>query len=520
MAIDPSIVLNTQPVSQQNNSLGSLSGTLGLANQAQTLKQNQQQLQANQVFSKAYQESTDPTTGNVDFNKLQALAASGGAGAYLPQFMGQVAQQRNSQLDYQTKQIELAAKSQADIRSRLGSLMSNPQLGQADQSKTIAQQIVESAQSGALPADQALQYIRTIPTDPTEQQAWVKQHFLTSLEGEAKLKALMPNTIPINTGGNTTLVNIDPLTGKPSQAGQLQNTLSPDAATSPVSVVDPQTGAPMAISRQQFASQTGGGMPAGYDGRYPGVQGQAPQGATSTGPQGGAMGIQTGLAPAELAARTTGATTAAKGAANAAQSLHDQVADAPVRIGYLKDAQTALNNIQTGPGTDFRNQLSSAIQASPGVGEALSAAGVTDPSSIKDYDEYKKIMMNYSGNVSAASGTGTDARLNAAVMGNANPQISKLANQDIIVKTIAAEQYRAAQDQAFQNSGVPPEKFNQWQSQWNKTVDPAAFAFANMDGAQQQAFLGRLQKQGPQKLQQFKQQFVGLVNQGYIQQGQ
>lgn len=508
MAIDPSIALQTQPVVQQG-ALSSLSGTLGLANQAQTLKQNQQQLQANQVFSQAYKDSTDPQTGNVDFNKLQALASKGGAGAFLPQFMGQVAQQRNAQVDYDTKKIDLALKAQTDIRSRVGALMSDPQLGQADISKTIANQVVEAVQGGTLPPQQGLQFINSIPTDPRQQQAWVKQHFLSSLDGEAKLKAMLPQTQIVNSGGQSNIINIDPLTGQPRQAGAIQNTLSPEAATSPVGVVDPQTGAPMAITREQFASQAGGGLPQGYNGRYPGAQqapgaGQAPQ------------GVPTGLAPADQASQVTGATTAAQGAAGAAQTLHDTVADAPVRIGYLKDAQTALGNIQTGPGTDWRNQLASALQSSPGLGEVLKSAGVVDPTNIQSYDEFKKIMTNYAGGISAASGTGTDSRLNAAITGNANPAISKLANEDIIVKTIAAEKYRQAQDYAFQNSGVPPQQFNQWQSQWNKKVDPSAFAYASMNANQQQAFLDRLNKQGTKAVNNFKSQFAGLVRQGYI----
>jgi hypothetical protein len=140
--------------------------------------------------------------------------------------------------------------------------------------------------------------------------------------------------------------------------------------------------------------------------------------------------------------------------------------------------------------------------------------GVTDPTKIRDFDEFKKILTNYASSVSGSLGTGTDARLNAAVTGNANPGISNLANEDIIAKTIAAEKMRAAQDYAFQNSGLTTDKFNQWQSQWNKNVDPQAFVFASMNPAQQQAFLKR---QSPQQLAEFKSNLGKLVRAGIIE---
>lgn len=508
MAIDPSI-----PLGANANAGGiDIASALGTANAAQQLKSNRAQLQANQVFSQAYREATDPATGQVDYGKLQALATQGGAGAFLPDFMAKITTQQNQQLEAKTKQLDLALKQQTDIRSRLGSLLTVPGVGQRDVAKDISTQLVEAAKQGTLPPEQALQYLQSVPKNPAEQQQWLKQHFLSSLDGEAKIKAMFPQTQVINTGGQQQIVNIDPMTGQPTLAGSVQNTLSPEAATSPVATVGPD-GTPMAITRQQFAQQAGGGTaPQGYDGRYPGGGGGQPtQGAMP-----GIPGVQTGLSPAEQAAQATGAGTAAKGSAEAAQQLATMAADAPVRIGYLKDAAAALNGIQTGPGTDWRNQFMSALNSAPGLGEVLKAAGVTDPQNIKNYDEFKKIMVNYSSGVSAASGTGTDSRLNAALTGNANPQISKLANQDIITKTMAAEQYRQAQNYAFQNSGVPPQDFNKWQSQWNKAVDPAAFAFANMDAEQQAAFIDRQKKAG--KLNDFKKQFVGLVKAGYIQQ--
>jgi hypothetical protein len=220
--------------------------------------------------------------------------------------------------------------------------------------------------------------------------------------------------------------------------------------------------------------------------------------------------LQTGLSPAQQATQSAGATAQAGQSATAAQNLHNAAADAPMRINLLAQARDVLSGINTGPGTDWRNQAKSFFNAlAPDTAKAIGWTG-----DVKDYDEFKKILTNYATSVSGSVGTGTDARLNAAVTGNANPNISKMANDDILVKTIAAEKMRAAQDYAWQNSGNTPDKFNQWQSQWNKQVSPDAFVFVEMNPEQQKAFLERQKKAGT--LPQFKANLGNLVRSGII----
>jgi hypothetical protein len=187
-----------------------------------------------------------------------------------------------------------------------------------------------------------------------------------------------------------------------------------------------------------------------------------------------------------------------------------------MRINLLETARGALtganggNPIDTGPGSDWRNQAKSFVNSlAPGVAAKIGVTG-----DVQNYDEFKKILTNYASSVSGSIGTGTNARLDAAITGNANPNISSLANQDILTKTIAAEKMRAAQDYAFQNSGLTTDKFNQWQSQWNKNVNPDAFAFASMNPDQQGAFIKR---QSPQQLAKFKGDLGNLVRAGLLQ---
>jgi hypothetical protein len=498
MPIDPTIPLGIQ---QQPNPFQQIQQPIQTAQGLLALKQNQMQLGANQAISQAYSQSVNPD-GSVDFNKLQSLAAQNGAGAFLPQFMGQIAQQRNQQLQYDTGKLDLALKQQQSIRGMIGSLATDPDMGKTDMSSKIAGQIVDAVQGGLLPQDQAIREIQSIPGDPRAQATWIQNHLINSLSGEAKLTALMPKMQTINTGGQTQIVGTNPLTGAPTVTGTLNNTLTPGEAASRIAAVGPG-GVPGSVP----LGSTVPGAQGGYTGRYS-QEGSAAADGTPAG------FVASGLSPAQQSAST------AQGASSnsAAQTLHDAAADAPMRLNLLENARAALNGtldkdgnpLDTGPGADWRNNAKSFINSlAPGVAEKLGWTG-----DVKNYDEFKKILTNYASSVSGSLGTGTDARLNAAVTGNANPNISNLANDDILTKTIAAEKMRAAADYAFQQSGLTTDKFNQWQSQWNKSVDPATFAYAEMNPQQQASFVNR---QSPAQLSAFKKNLGNLVRAGVIQ---
>lgn len=500
-SLDPSIPLQVEAP----NPFAALQQPLQMASGLQTLRQNQMRLGANQAISDAYQQSVDPNTGDVDFGKLQALASQNGAGAFLPEFMGQIAQQRNSQLQYDTGKLEQAYKQQQNLRGMIGTMAIDPNLGKSDMSSSIAQQIVSAWQNGLIPQDAAVRELKSIPGDPGQQRAYVNNHLLNSLSNEAKIQAMMPKVVPVDTGQGTAFLNQNPLTGEMTPNTFVGKGLTQAELAAPKTITMPD-GSQRQVTTEQWLKMINGGRAPGtstggagdeYNGRYP-------NGSTSTGP-----GVQTSLGPARQAALT-----AQGGTSNtAAQALHDAAADVPMRLNLLQQARDSLANINTGPGTQVSNEVKSFINSTPLAGQIARKLGL-DPDNIKDYDEFKKILTNYASSVSGSLGSGTDARLNAAITGNANPGISKLANEDILAKTMAAEKMRAAQDYAFQNSGLTTDKFNQWQSQWNKAVNPDAFVFTSMSPQQQQAYIKR---QTPAQLSKFKSDLGNLVRAGLIQ---
>lgn len=500
MPIDPSIALGVKTPEP----FAALQQPIQTAATLQSLKQNQMRLGANQAISDAYAQSVDPNTGEVDFGKLQSLASQNGAGAFLPEFMGQIAQQRNSQLQYETGQLDKAMKQQQAIRSTVGSMALDPNLGKIDMSGPIAQQIVGMVQTGILPQEMAVRELTDLGRmrgDPAGQKAWVANHLMNSLSGEAKLQAMMPQNIAVTTGSKTLLLNRNPLTGQSDVGTSVGMDLTPAELATPMTIIGPNGEQRQITKGDWLKMQGGGGVPgapqgvpqSGYTGRYGQGQPEAP-------------GIQTSLGPAQQAALSAQGSTSN----TAAQDLHNAAADVPMRLNLLQQARDSLAGIQTGPGADWRNTAKSFFNAlAPDMAKKVGWTG-----DVKDYDEFKKILTNYASSVSGSLGSGTDARLNAAITGNANPGISKMANEDILAKTMAAEKMRAAQDYAFQNSGLTTDKFNQWQSQWNKAVNPDAFVFTSMSPAQQQTFLKR---QTPAQLAKFKSDLGNLVRAGLIQ---
>lgn len=474
-------------------------GLIGLQGNLLQQRALTQQMEANKAASEAAKLSTDPVTGQIDQAKFTQLLSQG-AGAYnIPEYLGKFQQLSNAQLEAKAKQLDIAQKQLSFFGGQLGSLVN---MGERATPQDVIRTLANGVQLGMMTPEQAQQYATQIPSDPKELQPWLRQHWI-GLQRTQEQIGLLPQGGTVDTGGAQIMTNRDPISGQISTAAVVPKTLTPGEASANVTVIDPNTGAQYQITKEQQLRMQG--QPAGSQG----YTGRLPSGAASAVPG----GVLSGLGPAEQARMSAGATAQATQAATAAQGVADAAADAPMRLNLLEQARDSLSNIQTGPGTDWRNTAASFINSL--TGGMAAKLGVTNPNEIASYDEFKKILTNYASSISGSMGSGTDARLNAAITGNANPNISKLANEDILTKTIAAERMRQAQAYAFQNSGQPPDKFTQWQTQWNKEVNPDAFVFTSMTPAQQQKFISRKSKDG--SLGKFKSDLAKLVRSGVIE---
>jgi hypothetical protein len=462
MAIDASIASGNAPPNLLQSLLGATQ-VKGAMLQQQALTQ---QMGANKATSSAMQQAYDPATGKIDTNKLTAILSQDPAAAYnLPTVQGQILDQQNKQLEFDKNTYDLAVKRTQHLQNGLGSLMNKPDLSPQD----IIELGSRAIKDGTATAEQTVRYLQGMPSDPSKLREWTQQKWIQSLSDDAQLRAMLPQTQVVNTGGQQQILNIDPLTGKPTLAAGLQNTMDPNTATAPVAAFDPRTGAPINMTREQFANQAGGAgqapIPgAGGNGRYPGAGG-APQAAMPGQP---VIGVQTGPALGQSAA----AEAVGKGSGDQVLNLQSQAEGSPQRVYFMQDMLANLKNFESGPTADWTAKANAlALQLAPGMAAKM---GV-DPEAVKSKEEFSKFATNLAINSTSGLGAGTDSKLAAAVAGNPNASLSKLGNEQIMKVLIGTERATQAKNLAWQNAGVGPEQYGKWSAQWNKDIDPRVF---------------------------------------------
>lgn len=453
MAIDASIAAGQAP-----NMLQTLLGATQLKGAQLQQQQLSQQMGANKATSAAYQQAYDPATGRVDNNKLFSLLAQDPNAAYnLPTVQGQVLEQQNKQLEYDKNKFDLGMKQNNYFKNQFGALLKNPEITGADLARIGAGLVKD----GLVPVEEVIRGMQNIPDTPEGRKQWVSERYQQSLDADSQLKLLLPQTQVLNTGGQQQIIAIDPMTGQPRVTGAVQNTMDPNTASAPVAAFDPNTGAPINITRQQFQDQAGGmaqpqmGLPGtGMNGRYPGTTAPA--------------GVQTGPSLGQAAA----AETVGKGSADAVLNLQNQAEGSPQRVYFLQDMLTNLPKFDSGPTADWTAKANAlALQLAPGMSARL---GI-DPQSVASKEEFAKFATNLAINSSSGLGAGTDSKLAAAVAGNPNASLSKLGNEQIMKVLIGTERATQAKNEAWQNSGEQPQNYGKWAAQWNKDVDPRVF---------------------------------------------
>ncbi|WP_104655093.1 hypothetical protein [Ralstonia insidiosa] len=443
-----------------------------------------QQIGANVAASQAFKDSTDPTTGAVDYGKLSANLAQGPGAYNLPTIMGQALDQQKKRQDLTMGQWELAYKQQDATRQALGGLLATPNFTQQDVINTANGLI----QSGALPRDQATQVFATMPSDPSKLRDWVIQHAAAADKGAQLIAAVKPTTQVINNGAGNSIIALNPMTGQPTGSSTfIPSTLTPAEAAARVPTF--QNGQPGSVPMGSLVPGTPGygGGPAG------GMTGAVGSGAfLPTGPKLGQ----------EAASAETGQLDA-----KAADAAYSDAQGAPTRILQLQTGLQALQNITTGPNQDRWNQFKTIVGNMPGIG------GMVDMNKVKDFDEFHKIMTQYATNQMASMGNGSDSKLAAAVSGNPNDKISNLANDQILRMNIELESYRAAMTQAFQASGAQPGSFRDFQTRWNAQVDPRAFVASQMSDADLQRMYSRM---SPAEQSKFNQTWALAEQKGWL----
>ncbi len=181
---------------------------------------------------------------------------------------------------------------------------------------------------------------------------------------------------------------------------------------------------------------------------------------------------------------TAAASTAGTAAGGLLGSEATNNSDYRRQVTPLEQAIPALERLGktgTGPGTDEFNQIKSFLQSAgiPGF----------DPDKIKNFDEAKKYLTDW---VRANGDTSTNDKLAASFSSNASVHISNAAAVDVAKTALAIRRMKYMQLQEFYNSGLPPDEFAKWSSQWNARHDPRAFGFDHLSVPQRKQVIGSL----------------------------
>jgi hypothetical protein len=500
MPIDPSIALNANAPKPINPLQQALSVAQFRALNASGLAQ-QQQLDANRATSAAYQQATDPTTGQVDNNKLVGILSQDPAAAYnLPQVIQGINTQKQQQQTLQTGQLDQSIKAQSSLRQGLGSLLTKPDLSAQDVQGFATTQL----QAGAITPQVYQAEMQSMPQDPQGLRAWVQQHYMSALSGETQLHAMLPQYAQVNTGPATVAVNQNPMAaggGVGTVGYTVQNGLSPSEATAQVPVINPD-GSQGTRSKASVLQQQGLG----------GLLPQAAQGAGAGGGNGRYPGGGNGgVVQTSPAAGVVDATQKAN-AAGGDQWVADQSANAAsnTRINMLGNALTSLQGATTGNGADK-------LQAVKSLLVTLGAAPQATVDSVQNFDEANKYLTQYAQQKAAGFGHGTDAQLAASISGNGNTHISNLAAQDVVRVNLALERMEQARTAAFQQQldagAVKPSDYSSWKSKFGSSMDPRVFIADQMPLAKTQAMVKSMT---PAQQATFKAQYNWAAQNGYI----
>ena len=469
MAIDASIAAGQAAP----NVLQSLMGVTQLKGAMLQQQQLNQQMGANRATSAAMQQAYDPATGRIDTNKLTAILSQDPDAAYnLPTVQGQILEQQNKQLEFDKNKFDLGVKQNNYFKNQFAPLAARGNVTPQELSRIGAGMVKD----GLLSVEDVVRGMQDIPQDQAGRDAWVKQRYIQSLDNASQLEAMMPKTQVLNNGPTQQIVAIDPMTGRPTVTGTIQNGMDPNTASSPVPAYDRTTGAPVNLTREQFQQQANGGMQpgstiglpgTGTNGRYPGQQ---PQGQAPGGP---AMGVQTGPSLGQTAA----AETLGKGNAENILSLQDRASGAPDRIRFLQDMTSNLDHFNSGPTSGWTAQAKALfLQLAPDTAKKL---GV-DPQSVASKEEFTKYAAQIAMSAMKGMGSGTDSQLATAVSGNPHAELSKLGLQEMMKVITGTERATMAKNLAWQNSGISPDKYGKWEAQWNNDIDPRVFVTPEM----------------------------------------
>lgn len=436
--IDGSIPASAGKVPNMMQSLGEMATAMGAMNANRLFM-------AKQAAGQAVQAAIGPD-GQLDPAKLnQLIAQNPRIAPYASEALTQSLAQQGAGIANTGAGLSLQAAQGDRVRAMIGTLGPNATHDQVLGALSLL------AQTRQIKDDFAANVAGNIPADPAQIGAWAKNNFvLPALGAEGALNAANPKPTAVNIGGKTLLVATPNAGfGSPSQEGEIDNTLSPEAKATRQTVVGPN-GQPRSVPLSALTTDTG-----------------EPKIGPLTGPHGE---VSTALSPSGQAA----AGVSGQQNAQMATALTQRVSKVRDNKAILGNMEGLLDNFMPGPQSGFfknLNQLATQYGlAKPGSAPQTMAAA---------QEEFGKLAFQLAQTqFQALGGTGTDAKLENTMHTSPSELLTRYGSKGIIALLKGNEDAVQAQSNAWQkwqDAGHGAETYSKFLNQWNRVYDPRVF---------------------------------------------
>lgn len=464
----PASDFNTQIYSQQASpmeNMGRMANFMNLMNQNRLF---QQQFNTNLGVSQIYKEAIDPTTGQIDTNKLQSLLADPGTSQNvtlgLPQAIQQSQAARLQQLQITGQQYDNAMKRWGALSNAAAPLLekykSNPgALTQQDVFGAFGDLVSSGAYT---PQELAIALhgnpqngIPAAPQGGQELYNWVSGKYLQGLDHAQQIQMMYGPVQSTNAGGVTLFTQTPQMGGSTQLRGAVQNTMTPGEASELVTTKDPTTGQPMLNTRGNIVGQIRGQQPQQMGGSSSAIP------SSAFGANGSVKGVPSGPSPA-MEAYQEGA------GGNMVQyekNVNDRVSAGYDMMQRIDEARRALQEARTGGGQEAYMRLAQVAQAIPGMPQ-----GVVDRlarGNLGASQEFEKLMV-----------TNTMNQLRQALQGTGGSRINrqefeafKDANPNLDTDPRAVDKVFNFLTNVYQRDLAEQDAFRGWVDQGNNPAD-------------------------------------------------
>ena len=430
------------------------------------------------LWGQALQQSTDPTTGVVDYQKANRIAATMGPAA--AQVAG-VNLGNNSNLT--GAQLE-----QAVARNNfVGTLAAQ---GMNDTSDASWASIRAKAVAANLPPSALAEIDRISALPEAQRRTEAFNHVVQKMDPQGILARspyapIVTTPMPQGQVGIQTTQPSPYGSGGVGTAGGVAAGLSPDQLAQQISYVDDQ-GVTQHTTLGEYHKKLGiGAPPAGTPPPSVPVPGSAQPPAQTPPPPAAAKSIP---GPEPGMAEKWKASAEQYNAANEVAASYQQ------RIFPLVQAASILKagDVTTGQGAEAFNHVKSFL-LTQATNLGLDAQTIQQA----DFDKTAKYLQQYV-NQQGMSGR-SDQALASAISGNPSAHISTLANQQILPAMLGMERMRQSIITDFKAQNGQPKNFSDYAADWQNKHDPRAFIFDQLDNDQRQKIAASLKTPAQRK---------------------